>query len=98
MPKQTELPGTERPSIKEIDKAADYYVNVRDRRMKLTEQEVAAKAQLLQTVLQHEAKLSKNGDGEIVYRYDEEIVIVKPGKANVKVKGARDGDDDEDED
>ena len=97
MPKQTELPGTERPSIKEIDKAADHYVSVRDRRMKLTEQEVAAKTQLLQTVLENEKQLSKNDQGEIIYRYDDEIVIVKPGKANVKVKGAHDDEADDDD-
>lgn len=97
MPKQTELPGTERPTIKEIDKAADHYVSIRDKRMKLTEQEVTAKTNLLQVVLEHEGQLSKNDQGELVYRYDDEIVIVKPGKANVKVKGAHD-EDAEDED
>lgn len=97
MPKQTELPGTERPTIKEIDKAADHYVSIRDKRMKLTEQEVTAKTNLLQVVLEHERQLSKNDQGELVYRYDDEIVIVKPGKANVKVKGAHDEEEDETE-
>lgn len=97
MAKQTELPGTERPTIKEIDKAADHYVNVRDKRMKLTEQEVIAKANLLQVVLENEKDLSKNDQGEIVYRYDDEIVIVKPGKANVKVKGAHDEESEDDD-
>ncbi len=95
--KQTELEGMERVSIVEIDKAADHYVTVRDKRMKLTEQEVTAKTNLLQVVLEHESELSKNADGELVYRYDSEIVIVKPGKANVKVKGAHEEDEEESE-
>lgn len=90
MPKQAELEGVERPSIKEIDKAADKYVEIRDKRMKLTEQEVTAKANLLETVLKHEKDLAKTTDGDLIYRYDNEIVVVTPGKANVKVKGAHD--------
>lgn len=88
MPKQTELPGTERAKIPAIEIAADEYVKVRDKRMKLTEQEVAAKTKLTEALLAHEDQLDENGDGDRVYRYDDEIVILQSGKVNVKVRRA----------
>lgn len=97
MPKQKELDGMERPAIKEIEEAADAYVAVRDKRMALTTKEVAAKTNLMQVMLAHEKDLTKNGDGDLVYRFDDEIVILKPGKANVKVKAAHDDEEDEED-
>lgn len=96
--KQLEIPGTERQSIPEIEEAAEKYRAVRDKRMRLTEQEVAAKVNLLQVLIEHENELTPNGNDERVYRYDDEIVILKSGKRNVKVKAAMDGADEEDED
>lgn len=97
MPKQKELDGMERPAIKEIEEAADAYVAVRDKRMALTTKEVAAKTNLMQVMLAHEKDLSKNGDGDLVYRFDDEIVILKPGKSTVKVKTAHDDEEDEED-
>lgn len=88
MAKQKELPGVEAPSIPEIEEAADAYVKARDKRMRLTEQEITAKTNLIQVVLAHEKELSVNAEGEAVYRFEDEVVILQPGKRNVKVKKA----------
>lgn len=80
--------GFDRPTIKEIETAAEEYVKVRDRRMKLTELEVTAKTNLLNAVKKHVDKLAVNADGDRLYRYDDEVVILKPGKENVKVRHA----------
>ncbi len=98
MPKQKELEGMEAPSIPEIEEAADTYVKARDKRMRLTEQEVAAKVNLLQVLLSHEKELSPGEDGTKVYRFDDEMVILKPGKVGVKVKALHEDEDEEDED
>lgn len=94
--KQLEIPGTEAPSIPEVEKAADEYVKIRDKRMRLTEQEVTAKINLVQVLLEHEAELAPGEDGTKTYRYDDEIVILKPGKRIVKVKAVHDDEDEED--
>jgi len=96
-PKQMEIEGTGRLEIPELEDAATAYVAARDKRMAMTEKEVVAKVNLMQVVLAHEKELTKNEKGERVYRFDDELVILKPGKANVKVKHAVD-DEDEEED
>lgn len=97
MPKQLEIPGAERPKIKEIEEAAEGYVNLRDKRMRILTQEIAAKENLLQIMIAHSKDLPKNAEGEVHYRYDDELVILKPGKNNVKVKAVHDDGDDDDE-
>lgn len=96
--KQLEIPGTEAERFPEIEEAAENYVKARDKRMRLTEQEVVAKTQLLQILLENESKLSPNEQGDKVYRYDDEIVILRRGKVNVKVKAVHDDEDGEDDD
>lgn len=101
MPRQQlEIEGTEAPKIKEIEIAAEAYVDVRDRRMKLTEKEIVAKTGLIQTVLEHQKELPANDKGERLYRYgDDMMVVLKPGKPGVRVKHwVDDSDGEEDED
>lgn len=98
MPKQSELPGTERPVIKEIEEAAEAYVSVRDKRMTLTEKEIVAKTNLIQVVQKHAKELTPDGDGKRVYRYDDLKVILEPGKPNVKVRAVHDNPEEEEED
>jgi len=93
---QTELAGIEAPKIPEIEKAADAYVKVRDKRMKLTEDEITLKGSLLQAMQKHHENLSVDAEGNRTYRFDEEVVILQPGKLNVKVKRAEDPTSDED--
>lgn len=79
-PKQLVVPGTELKKIKEVDDAAEGYVDVRDRRMKLTKKEVEAKNALIAVMEKHKL---------LVYRDDSAsppmLVTLVPGKAGVKV-------------
>lgn len=83
---QMEIPGTERPKIKPIEEAARAYVDVRDRRMSLTEKEVASRTKLVEVMQKHVDKLATNEDGDFVYRFDDEIVVLSD-KTTVKVRG-----------
>lgn len=47
--------------------------------------------------MEHEKELSKDSEGNKVYRYDDLVVILKPGKPNVKVKHETGDDEDDDE-
>ena len=84
---QTEMAGDgfDQPKIKAIDDAAAEYVNVRNRRMKLTETETEAKEALIQACKKNAEKLLLNKDGDRVYRFDEEVVVLSEVE-NVKVK------------
>jgi hypothetical protein len=86
---QLEIPGTERPVIKAIEDAAENYVAARDKRMKLTEQEVAAKDKLIEVMLKNADKLCVDGEGNKIYRFDEAVVILSD-IAKVKVRHAHD--------
>jgi len=52
--KQTELPGMERKTIREVNDAAEAYVDARDERMRLTEKEVERKQALISAMQKHE--------------------------------------------
>jgi hypothetical protein len=97
MPKQNELEGMESPRIKAIDQAADDYVTVRDKRMKLTEQEVACKHALIEVCKKNEDKLSSDGNGTLRYRYDDLVVEwSKCDKIRVKHSDTDDLENEED--
>jgi hypothetical protein len=84
--KQADLPGMERKTIREVNDAAEAYVDVRDERMKLTEKEVEAKQALISAMQKHELS---------VYRDDSAspplVVTLVEGKVNVKVALSDDG-------
>jgi len=96
--KQTELPikgpGVAPVKIKALDDAAEKYVHARDRRMKLTEEEVEAKRDLIHLMHKNEDKLGRDGDGALRYKYEEENLVVelKPGDETLKVKKAVEDD------
>jgi hypothetical protein len=85
--KQTELPGMERKTIREVNDAAEAYVDARDERMTLTKKEVAAKEALIGAMQKHELN---------VYRDDTAspplVVTLVEGKVNVKVALSDDGE------
>lgn len=82
-----EGPGVSRPKIKAIETAAADYVIDRDKRMKMTEKEVAAKKNLITVMEKHLDKLVPDDDGVYHYLYDDlEILFSK--KENVKVRTA----------
>lgn len=82
--KQKFIAGTEPPSIPELDRAAESYVSLRDKRMNLTEDEVEAKTKLLEVMKDH--KLEQ-------YKVNGYTVIVTHGDDKVKVKKTEVGGD-----
>lgn len=88
MVEQMEITGTERIKIPEINRAAAAYEKVRDERMALTTKEVAAKQRLIDVMTEHKDKLPVNGDGDSVYPFGDEIVVLKNGKVGVKIRPA----------
>ena len=80
--RQLEIAGTERPTIEEVDAAAESYVEQRDKRMHLSEKEKAAKTALIEVMKKH--KLS-------VYRdmsADPPLTVMLEVKDGVKVTEA----------
>ena len=91
--RQAEIPGTERPSIEEVNVAGEEYRKARDARMKKTIPEKEKKTQLIAAMLKH---------GLSVYRDDNAsppFVVTIDVKHNVKVTDITDNgvDDEEDE-
>jgi hypothetical protein len=92
MARQQQIPGTERKVDKDVASAALAYVTERDRRMKLTKKEKAAKDGLIQ-VMKKKNILS--------YRDDEAnppVVVTLSSKDDVKVTKVEDDDGDESDD
>lgn len=79
--KQQDLPaiegeGVAPKKIPAVEKAADKYVEIRDKRMAMTEQEVTARAGLIE--MMHEHKLT-------VYTYDDYKITMEP-REKIKVR------------
>ncbi len=87
--KQLQIAGTEKKSIKEVDLAAESYVEARDERMKLTEKEVEARDSLLAVMQKHKLDLYRDDDASPPL-----LVTIIEGDAKVKVSRL---DDDSDE-
>jgi len=88
-PKQTELhvvgKGVSPVHIPQLDKLAEAYVTERDKRLKQTPKEVAAKVKLIDALHAHADEL-RTPDGDLVYRYDERLITVTPGKEKLRVE------------
>lgn len=91
MARQMRVPGTEKKTIKELDAAAEAYVEARDARMKKTEKEVEAKEALISVMKKHELTVYKDDDADPPL-----IVTLTPGKDKVKVTQADGETEDED--
>jgi hypothetical protein len=92
MGKQSTIPGTTPKAIPEIDAAAEAYVEIRDKRMKLTTKEVEAQAVLVAAMEKH---------GLTVYRCtstDETLDVTMVTKTRAKVRGPKDEDADDEGD
>jgi hypothetical protein len=92
--KNPELPGVEGPgvspiSIAAIDTAAEAYIKERDKRCAMTPREIAAKQKLIAVLHDNADKIGVDANGEIVYRYDDFVVSLKPGKEKLKVYNAK---------
>lgn len=93
MAQTVELPGVEGPGvapvkIAAIEKLAEDYIKERDKRVKLTPREVAAKQKLIDAIHKYRDKLGTAADGTVTYRYDDTLIILKPGKETLKVQSA----------
>jgi len=86
--KQGELPGMERPTIKELDTAAEHYVEKRDARMEASVTEKEAKDTLIAVMKKHKVDIYRDESANLV-------VTLVPGKDGVKVTEAQDDDEDE---
>jgi len=85
--KQSEIPGTERPVIKALDEAGETYVDLRDKMQAAVKRyKEEGKTPLIDLMHKNADKLSKNGEGELVYNYDDMVIILKPTAEVIKVK------------
>ena len=83
-----EGPGVSPVVIPELTKAAQDYIRERDKRCAMTPKEIAAKQKLMEVVHANVERLGRNPKGQIVYAFDDQILIVKPGKETLQVKAA----------
>ncbi len=81
--KTGDLPGEgfSRKQIKAIEDAASSYVTIRDKRMKLTEQEVESKANLAEVMHKNNVEVYRFQDGD-----EMREVVIESGKEKLKVK------------
>jgi hypothetical protein len=79
--KQTQIPGTERTSIPEVEEAAVAYRTARDERMAMQENETALQAALVEAMTKHGCEVYKytDDDGE-----DMKVFVIDSKKAKVK--------------
>jgi hypothetical protein len=77
--RQTYIPGTEPLSIPAIDKQADYYMDRRDTRMTLGQEEKQEKQKLLDLMKEH-GLYSYEFDGFLVTRTEEQDIKVRKKK------------------
>lgn len=87
--KQKSLPGMERKTIKELDDAGEAYKEVRDERIACTEKEVTAKQGLIAVMKKHKVQVYKDMEATPPL-----VFTLQPGKDNVKVTEADEGEDD----
>ena len=89
MGKQIAIPGTTQKAVPAIDRAAEDYVDIRDKRMKLTAKEVAAQATLVEAMQKHKLE---------AYRCtstDEPLDVTMVTKTKARVRGPKDEDAEE---
>lgn len=88
--RQTQIPGTERVTIEEIDEAAEELRVLRDERMAVANKERTAHAKLLDTMRKHNQTIYQYEDNEGASR---KVTIVE-GKIKVSIKKLKVVDDD----
>jgi hypothetical protein len=92
--KQQEIPGTEAPTIKPIEKVAESYLDARNTFQKASAKVQEWKTKLIGVCREHESEMGQDGDGNRVYKYDDFVVLFSH-KDGVKVKTAKEEDPDE---
>lgn len=83
-PKTPHLPGLEPVVIPELDRLAEAYVETRNSRMKLTEQEVQEREALVATMRKHQQTVYRVEDG------GDPLIVTLTETAKVQVRRAKD--------
>jgi len=94
--KQKELAGMERPAIKEVEEAAEDFRTKRNLRMAAMGPEKDAKTVLLTALKKHKLKTYRY-EGEDAEGAPTEFEIQRESKENVKVRSAKDKDEEPEE-
>jgi hypothetical protein len=95
MPKnQSEMSGEgfDRPVIKAIESAAEEYITARNKFQRASEACQTAKTNLVMAMDKNKEKLPVDGEGNSVYRYDDELVVLSES-LGVKVKTVKSEDE-----
>jgi hypothetical protein len=93
-PRQLTVPGTDAPKHRDVETAADTYVDVRDSRMALTKQETEASGQLLAAMKAHGLSVYRleTGEGNLLVTVTaEEKVSVRKEREKPARKAAGNG-------
>ncbi len=91
-PNQTYIPGTEPPSIPDLDDAIEIYQDIKGRRCALTAKETEAKQIMVAIAKANAAKIGKDGDGVLKYKSDHLVLVIAPNNETVSVKPVSDDD------
>lgn len=86
--------GVEIVKIPELDKAIRKWEKHKDARCAETPNEVAAKKDVIAEFHKHEEKLPKDSEGNLIYRMDDDMYIIKRGKETLKKESAESIDED----
>jgi len=90
--------GVEIPRIKALDDAISEYEPARDKRVRASQSELAAKNKLVELLHKHADKLPRDPEtGAILYRNGESKVTLMPSKEKLKVRPVDEEDIDEGE-
>lgn len=93
-PKQTYIPGTEPPSIPDLDDAMEVYQDIKGRRCALTAKETEAKQSMVALAKAHADKIGKDSNGVLKYKSDHLVLVIAPKDEAVSVKPVSDDDED----
>lgn len=96
-PKQEELPGVTGPGvgntrIPSIDKVASRWISHKDDRCAALVKEKAAKAELIEKIKESKEEIGVDSNGEIIYRYNDQAIILTPGPDKLRIEALDSGD------
>jgi len=89
-PKQESLAGMKSLKLKDLDAAMDEYVEIRDKRMALTPNEVSARKHLEGLMKKHNLKIYRNSDGDMVTKIEVTEEKAKVKSVDVDASGGED--------
>ena len=87
-PRQSTLPGMEDRALAELESKAEEYAGIRDRRMRLTEQEVELNDELLALMKKYKKAEYHHGEVHCWVKATDERVKVKIGEITARQKKA----------